>query len=223
MKNADTIVPRLTTQMDVRQHLEHRRVRGPGERQAAVRGCPGQATQSGRQQPGQGRQDRAVGPIRPGTGHLAAEHHHLMTEHHDLRVLGRLAPAQQDQPAEHPDHEQVQQTDRHEPRSCLNPPNPPNRRSRAMYRVLKRYRVKLVKVNVDDSPKLQQCFNVMAIPTLMVLRRGQVAAQRAVRCRPRACAPGWRRSSGTSRTRDAPAPRRREAVISGRSSDQVTG
>ena len=48
-----------------------------------------------------------------------------------------------------------------------------------MYRVLKRYRVKLVKVNVDDSPKLQQRFNVMAIPTLMALRRGQVAAQRA--------------------------------------------
>jgi len=40
-------------------------------------------------------------------------------------------------------------------------------------------RVKLVKVNVDDSPKLQRRFNVMAIPTLMVLRDGQVAAQRA--------------------------------------------
>jgi thioredoxin 2 len=40
-------------------------------------------------------------------------------------------------------------------------------------------RIKLVKVNVDDSPKLQQRFNVMAIPTLMVLRDGQVAAQRA--------------------------------------------
>ena len=39
--------------------------------------------------------------------------------------------------------------------------------------------IKLVKVNVDDSPKLQQRFNVMAIPTLMVLRHGQVAAQRA--------------------------------------------
>ena len=73
-------------------------------------------------------------------GHLAAEHHHLMTQHHDLRVFGRLAPAQQDQPAEHPDHEQVQQTDRHESRSCLNPPIPQNRRSRAIYRVLKRYR-----------------------------------------------------------------------------------
>ena len=40
-------------------------------------------------------------------------------------------------------------------------------------------RVKLVKVNVDDSPKLRQRFDVMAILTLMVLRRGQVAAQRA--------------------------------------------
>jgi hypothetical protein len=53
--------------------------------------------------------------------------------------------------------------------------------SETLHRVLKRYRVKLVKVNMDDSPKLQQRFNVMAIPTLMVLRRGQVAAQRG-RC-----------------------------------------
>jgi hypothetical protein len=35
------------------------------------------------------------------------------------------------------------------------------------------------------------------------------------------CANCGRRSSGTSRTRDAPAPRRGEAAISGRSSDQV--
>ena len=34
-------------------------------------------------------------------------------------------------------------------------------------------------VNVDDSPKLQQRFNVMAISTLMMLRRGQAAARRA--------------------------------------------
>jgi len=49
-----------------------------------------------RQQPGQCRQDRPVGPVRPGLGHLAAEHHHLMPQHHDLRVLGRLAAAQQE-------------------------------------------------------------------------------------------------------------------------------
>ena len=40
-------------------------------------------------------------------------------------------------------------------------------------------RVKLVKVNVDDSPKIQMRFGVQAIPTLLVLRRGQVAARRS--------------------------------------------
>ena len=40
-------------------------------------------------------------------------------------------------------------------------------------------RVKLVKVNVDESPKIQQRFGVQAIPTLMVLRHGQVAARRS--------------------------------------------
>lgn len=40
-------------------------------------------------------------------------------------------------------------------------------------------RVKLVKVNVDESPKIQRRFGVQAIPTLMVLRNGRVAARRA--------------------------------------------
>jgi len=39
--------------------------------------------------------------------------------------------------------------------------------------------IKLVKVNVDTSPKLQQRFAVQAIPTLLVLRHGQVSARRA--------------------------------------------
>ena len=39
--------------------------------------------------------------------------------------------------------------------------------------------IKLVKVNVDDSPKLQQRFSVQAIPTLMVLRDGKVVARQA--------------------------------------------
>jgi thioredoxin 2 len=38
-------------------------------------------------------------------------------------------------------------------------------------------RIKLVKVNVDESPRLQQRFGVQAIPTLLVLRDGQVVAQ----------------------------------------------
>jgi thioredoxin 2 len=40
-------------------------------------------------------------------------------------------------------------------------------------------RVKLVKVNVDEAPKLQQRYGVQAIPTLMVLRHGQVIARQA--------------------------------------------
>jgi len=38
-------------------------------------------------------------------------------------------------------------------------------------------KLKLVKVNVDESPKLQQRFGVQAIPTLLVLRKGAVAAR----------------------------------------------
>ncbi len=38
-------------------------------------------------------------------------------------------------------------------------------------------RIKLVKVNVDESPRLQQRFGVQAIPTLLVLRDGQVSAR----------------------------------------------
>jgi thioredoxin 2 len=40
-------------------------------------------------------------------------------------------------------------------------------------------KVKLVKVNVDESPRLQQRFGVQAIPTLLVLRDGKVVASRA--------------------------------------------
>jgi thioredoxin 2 len=39
-------------------------------------------------------------------------------------------------------------------------------------------RVKLVKVNVDNSPRTQQRFGVQAIPTLLVLRKGEVVARR---------------------------------------------
>jgi thioredoxin 2 len=38
-------------------------------------------------------------------------------------------------------------------------------------------RVKLVKVNVDDSPQTAQRFGAQAIPTLLVLRGGKVAAR----------------------------------------------
>jgi thioredoxin 2 len=37
--------------------------------------------------------------------------------------------------------------------------------------------LKLVKVNVDESPKLQARFGAQSIPTLLVLHRGQVTAR----------------------------------------------
>ena len=40
-------------------------------------------------------------------------------------------------------------------------------------------RVKLVKVNVDDAPRLSERFAVQAVPTLMVVKDGQVVARRA--------------------------------------------
>ena len=43
----------------------------------------------------------------------------------------------------------------------------------------RRGQVKLVKVNVDESPRLQQRFGVQAIPTLMVIRSGKVLARQA--------------------------------------------
>jgi thioredoxin 2 len=39
--------------------------------------------------------------------------------------------------------------------------------------------VKLVKVNVDESPKLTERFGVQAVPTLLVLKNGQVVARQA--------------------------------------------
>src|SRR5262249_14232793 len=71
---------------------------------------------------------------------LTPEHRDLMTQHHDLRILGRLAPAEQHQPAKDPDRDQVEQAKSHEPRSWRNQLTQPNRRSQHLRRVLKRYR-----------------------------------------------------------------------------------
>lgn len=40
-------------------------------------------------------------------------------------------------------------------------------------------RLKLVKVNVDQSPATQAAFGIQSIPTLVLLRDGQVVAQQA--------------------------------------------
>ena len=40
-------------------------------------------------------------------------------------------------------------------------------------------KVKLVKVDIEASPKLRERFSVSAVPTLLVMRRGEVIAERA--------------------------------------------
>jgi hypothetical protein len=96
--------------------------------------------QHGWQQPGERRQERPVGPVRLRPGDLTPEHRDLMAEHHDLRIPGRLAAAEQHQPAKDPDHDQVEQAKGHKPRSCRNRLIRPNHRSQHLRRVLKRYR-----------------------------------------------------------------------------------
>jgi thioredoxin 2 len=40
-------------------------------------------------------------------------------------------------------------------------------------------RIKLVKVNVDQAPKLSDRFGIQSIPMLMITNKGQIVAQRA--------------------------------------------
>src|SRR5205809_7517552 len=65
--------------------------------------------------------------------------------------LGRLATARSDQPAEHPDHDQVQQADRYEPRSS--PTRRPRQTTahRLLHLVLKR-RASLILDITGDHP-----------------------------------------------------------------------
>jgi thioredoxin 2 len=51
-------------------------------------------------------------------------------------------------------------------------------------------RLKLVKVNVDDSPRLGQRFGVQSIPTLLVMREGKVTS-RQVGAAPAAALRSW--------------------------------
>ena len=51
-------------------------------------------------------------------------------------------------------------------------------------------KVKLVKVNVDTSPQISQRFGAQAIPTLLVLRRGQVIARQTGAVPWPPCGPG---------------------------------
>jgi hypothetical protein len=70
------------------------------------------------QEPDQGGEDGAVGPVqaRPGMG--AAQHGDFVPQHEQFRVLGRRRTAGQDQPAAEPDEDQVRQAKGHGRSSC---------------------------------------------------------------------------------------------------------
>jgi hypothetical protein len=70
--------------------------------------------QATRQQPGQGSEHGTVSPVRPRADDLTPQHRDLVPQDQDLDVLDGITARQQYQPAEHPDHEQVDETDKHE-------------------------------------------------------------------------------------------------------------
>jgi hypothetical protein len=69
------------------------------------------------QQPRQGADHGTISPVRPWAGDLPPHDRNLVPEHQDLRVLGGVTSRQEHQPAEHPDHEQVDETNEHERRA----------------------------------------------------------------------------------------------------------
>ena len=68
------------------------------------------------QQPRQRGDHGAVGPVRLRTGDLTAQDPDLMPQHQNLRVLRGVGPREQRQPAEQPDHEQIDEAKEHERR-----------------------------------------------------------------------------------------------------------
>jgi hypothetical protein len=69
------------------------------------------------QQPGQGGEHGTSRPVRPRARDLPAQNRDLVPEHQDLRVPSSVIPRQQHQPAEHPDHEEIDEADEHERRA----------------------------------------------------------------------------------------------------------
>ena len=65
------------------------------------------------QEPGQGGEDRAVGPVQPGPRMGPAQHGDLVPQHEQLRVLGGRRPAGPDQPTAEPDEDEIEQAEGH--------------------------------------------------------------------------------------------------------------
>ena len=66
------------------------------------------------QQPRQGDYHRPVSPVRFRVGDLAAQNRDFVPEHQNLHVLGNIAAGEERQPAERPDHEQIDEAKEHE-------------------------------------------------------------------------------------------------------------
>jgi hypothetical protein len=69
------------------------------------------------QHPGQGGEHGTVSPARLRARDLPPQDRDLVPRHENLRVLGYVTARQQRQPAEHPDHEQVDEANEHERRA----------------------------------------------------------------------------------------------------------
>lgn len=67
-------------------------------------------------------------------------------------------------------------------------------------------KLKLVKVNVDEAPKLSERFSVQAVPTLLVIREGRTVARQAGAAPAPCSETGWNRLWGlqTRQTGDEP-------------------
>jgi hypothetical protein len=65
------------------------------------------------QQPGQRGEHGTVSPVRPRARGLTPQHRDLMPQDQDLRILSGVTARQEHRPAEHPDHEQIDETDQH--------------------------------------------------------------------------------------------------------------
>jgi len=65
----------------------------------------------------QGREHGAVSPVRPWARDLPPQDRNLVAQDQDLRILRGITARQQCQPAEHPDHEQVDEANEHESRA----------------------------------------------------------------------------------------------------------
>ena len=67
--------------------------------------------------PHRGSERGTVGPVRPRAAGPAPQDRDLVPEDQDLRVLRGITLGQEHQPAEHPDHGQVDETNKHERRA----------------------------------------------------------------------------------------------------------